>query len=262
MPRVSRNSINSKYIHVITQGIKKEYIFQEDKYKQKYINLLNKFIQDYNSVNILAYCVMDNHTHFLVYTDKINDLSKVMSKLNTSYGMFYNNTTGRVGYVFKNRYYTQEIVDEKHLFNTLAYIHKNPVKAGIVKSESDYKYSSYCNYIEGQIKTEIIKLIFNINDKYNYLDQFYYIHENFSEENIIDIKEEQETAQRKMEKVVETFCNKYSYDLNYIKKDNYLLKSLIKEIQNNSDITNKAISEYLKIGKNRIATLINRKHKY
>ena len=188
MPRVSRNSINSKYIHVITQGIKKEYIFQEDKYKQKYINLLNKFIQDYNSVNILAYCVMDNHTHFLVYTDKINDLSKVMSKLNTSYGMFYNNTTGRVGYVFKNRYYTQEIVDEKHLFNTLAYIHKNPVKAGIVKSESDYKYSSYCNYIEGQIKTEIIKLIFNINDKYNYLDQFYYIHENFSEENIIYIK--------------------------------------------------------------------------
>ena len=74
MPRVSRNSINSKYIYVITQGIKKEYIFQEDKYKQKYINLLNKFIQDYNSVNILAYCVMDNHTHFLVYTDKINDL--------------------------------------------------------------------------------------------------------------------------------------------------------------------------------------------
>ena len=46
MPRVSRTSINSKYIHVITQGIKKEYIFKNDKYKQEYIKLLEDMLNN------------------------------------------------------------------------------------------------------------------------------------------------------------------------------------------------------------------------
>lgn len=252
MPRLSRNSINSKYIHVITQGIKKEYIFQEEKYKQEYIELLNRITQEYTSVKILAYCIMDNHAHFLIYTDEIESLSKVMSKLNTSYGIFYNKTKDRVGYVFRNRYYTQEIADKKHLLNTLVYIHKNPVKANMVKDERDYLYSSYCNYIDGKVDEEIINMIFNTS---NYLDQFFYIHKNFSEENILEIKEEQETAQQKMKKIVKRFCDKYQYDLQYIKKDNYLLMLLIKEIKSNCDISNKAICEYIIVGKNRISKL-------
>ena len=44
MPRTSRKNINSSYIHVITQGIRKEYIFYKDEYKQYYINLLYNII--------------------------------------------------------------------------------------------------------------------------------------------------------------------------------------------------------------------------
>ena len=91
MPRISRNSITSKFIHVITQGIKKEYIFQENEYKIEYIKLLNRIVREFESVKILAYCIMDNHAHLLIYTDKTKGLSKIMSKLNTSYGIFYNN---------------------------------------------------------------------------------------------------------------------------------------------------------------------------
>lgn len=67
MPRGSRTSINSKYIHVITQGIKKEYIFKNDKYKKEYIKLLNDMINEYENTKLLAYCIMDNHAHLLIY---------------------------------------------------------------------------------------------------------------------------------------------------------------------------------------------------
>lgn len=252
MPRISRNNITSKYIHVITQGIKKEYIFENEEYKQEYIKLLNRIIKEYSFTKILAYCIMDNHAHLLIYTDNMKELSKIMSRVNTSYGIFYNKRKERVGYVFRNRYYTQEIIDEKHLFNTFAYIHKNPVKAKIVKKESDYKYSSYNNYVENKVEEKIIKMIFNSN---NYLEQFYFIHKNFLDENVIDIKEEQQRSQQKMENIIIEFCDKYDCDLDYIKKDNYLLILLIKEVKNNSDVTNKAIAEYIKIGKNRISNL-------
>ena len=177
MPRTSRTLINSKYIHVITQGIKKEYIFKNDKYKQEYIKLLDDMLNEYKDTKLLAYCIMDNHAHLLIYTDKIEELSKIMSRVNTSYGIFYNKHRMRVGYVFRNRYYTQEISDKNHLFNALAYIHKNPVKAGMVKNEIQYKYSSYKNYIHKNVDMEKIKLIFDTED---YLKQFKFIRKNFS----------------------------------------------------------------------------------
>lgn len=258
MPRISRNNITSKYIHVIVQGIKKEYIFQENEYKQEYIKLLDKIVKEFASTKILAYCIMDNHAHLLIYTDEIEELSKIMSRVNTSYAIFYNKNTNRVGYVFRNRYYTQQIVNERHLFNTLVYIHKNPVKANMVEKERNYKYSSYNSYVQNKVNKEIIKLIFNTD---NYINQFYFIHKNFSEENIIDIKEEQGKSEQKMKDIIIQFCNEYNCDLDYIKKDNYLLTLLVKKVKNNSDATNKMISEYIKIGKNRIYNLnIDRKN--
>ena len=205
MPRVSRTSINSKYIHVITQGIKKEYIFKNDKYKKEYTKLLNDILNEYENTKLLAYCIMDNHAHLLIYTDKIEELSKIMSRVNTSYGIFYNKHRMRVGYVFRNRYYTQEIADKEHLFNTLAYIHKNPVKAGMVKNENQYKFSSYKNYIQKNVNIEDIKLIFGTED---YLKQFKFIHKNFSSENIVDVKEEQEKSEEKMKKIIIRFVMK------------------------------------------------------
>lgn len=146
MPRNSRESITSQYIHVIVQGIKKEYIFQKEQYKKYYLKLLWKNLKDYKETKILAFCIMDNHAHFLVYTEQIKQLSQIMSKINTTYGIFFNKSEDRVGYVFRNRYYTHEILDQKHLLNTFVYIHRNPVKANIVKKENEYKYSSYINY--------------------------------------------------------------------------------------------------------------------
>ena len=252
MPRISRNNITSKYIHVITQGIKKEYIFKNDEYKKEYTKLLNRITREFESTKILAYCIMDNHAHLLIYTNEIEELSKIMSRVNTSYGIFYNNHTNRVGYVFRNRYYTQQILDEKHLFNTLVYIHKNPVKAKMVEKEEDYKYSSYNSYVKNKVDKEVVKLMFNTED---YIKHFYFIHKNFSEENIIDIKEEQEKSEQKMKNIITQFCDAHNWNLNYIKKDNYLLSLLVKEIKNNSDATNKMISEYIEIGKNRISNL-------
>lgn len=258
MPRISRNAITSKYIHVITQGIKKEYIFQKNKYKQEYIKLLNQIVEEFVSTKILAYCIMDNHAHLLIYTDKIEELSKIMSRINTSYAIFYNKNTNRVGYVFRNRYYTQQILDEKHLFNTLVYIHKNPVKAKIVEKENNYKYSSYNSYAKNKVNKETIKLVFNTD---NYMNQFYFIHKNFSENNIIDVKEEQEKTEQKMKNIIMQFCMEYNCNLDYIKKDNYLLMLLVKEVKDKSDATNKMISDYVKIGKNRIYNLIKCKER-
>ena len=62
---------------------------------------------------------MNNHAHFLIYSEKSEDLSKFMQKIKTSYSFFYNSFNKRVGYVFRDRYLSQEMLSQKQLFNCL-----------------------------------------------------------------------------------------------------------------------------------------------
>lgn len=254
MPRIARRNIRSYYIHVIVQGIEKRYVFEKDEYKELYINLLYKKIKAYNNMEVMAYCVMDNHAHILMYCKEIENLSKLMSNVNTSYALAYNKLENRVGYVFRNRFYTQEIKDESHLFNSLAYIHRNPQKAKIVDKMGEYRYSSYNNYTNYKVKRKIIDLIFGEED---YMERFDYIHKNFREENIIDVKEKI-ISEFEIRKIMYDFCEKYNITIEYVRKNNYLLILLVNKIKKETDITNKEISEYLGIGKNRIRNILNR----
>lgn len=148
MPRNSRKNFPGLFHHIMSQGINKEYIFDDDNLKRKYINIINEKLQE-NNVNIISYCIMDNHVHMLINVQKIEDMCRFMQQVNTSYARFYNKFYGRVGYVFRNRYLSKSILDERQLKKCIVYIHKNPVVAEMVKKEEDYSFSSYNEYLQG-----------------------------------------------------------------------------------------------------------------
>ena len=74
MPRISRKNLETSFFHVMVQGIKKEYIFNQKIAIKKYIELLQTEKEKFN-LQILAYCVMNNHAHLLIYTEKIEEMS-------------------------------------------------------------------------------------------------------------------------------------------------------------------------------------------
>ena len=75
MPRIARKEINSSYLHVMIQGIEKRNIFNTEKNKKYYKKLLFENVKDFDDIFILAYCIMDNHIHLLIYCKDINHLS-------------------------------------------------------------------------------------------------------------------------------------------------------------------------------------------
>lgn len=216
MPRIARKDLNTNYFHIITQGINKEYIFENKFFKEKYIELLLKFSDKYE-IRILSYCIMDNHAHILLYCEKTNEMSEYMKSINTSYAKLYNHIKNRVGFVFRNRYETEPIYEIKHLLNCIGYIHNNPVKASITKKPEEYKYSSYCDYIKkkGIANDKTIELCFGNAE--NYLEQYLIIHkskEKFKDyKNDIDYKEWIEKIKK--------------LDIDSIKKDEKKLKRMI-----------------------------------
>lgn len=175
MPRVSRKSLNSNYFHVIVQGIEKKYIFNTYKYKKKYKELLIKNMER-SGIELLAYCIMDNHAHMLIYCSEIKNMSLFMQRVNTSFALYYNKLNNRTGYLFKDRFHSIPIKSEKQLYRTLIYIHLNPVNAKICRNPELYYFSSYTEYLgfKGIVTEKVLKRIGFNRD--NYKNMFKFIH--------------------------------------------------------------------------------------
>jgi len=171
MPRQARKDLGTPFLHVMVQGVNKEYIFYKEEYIEKYLDKIDKKIEDFD-FEILAYCIMNNHAHFLLYAENIDEVGQFMHKSNLLYAQFYNKEKQRTGVLFRNRYQVEPIYNINYLINCIKYIHNNPVKAKIVEKNEEYKYSSYYDYKfnKGVTQTKIMKETFGT--KCNYLQLF------------------------------------------------------------------------------------------
>lgn len=222
MPRIARKNLESGFFHVMVQGIKKEKIFYKDEYKQKYIELAKIFLEK-QDVKLISYCVMNNHVHMIIYSEDIKELTKFMERLNTTYAINYNKAENRVGYVYRNRFESKEIYNQDYLTKCIKYVHMNPVKAQITKTEGEYKYSSYNDYINktGIVTNELLQKIFN--SEYNYLKEFLKIE--YDEELFKDIETEKITVEE-LKKNIDEFLNNEEITLKELKKEKRLIKKL------------------------------------
>lgn len=240
MPRNARNCINTTFFHIMVQGLNKEYIFNQNNDKAQYLKLINIIRVEFR-VDIIAYCIMDNHVHILVQTDTIEQLSKFMHKINTLYAKYYNNENNRVGYVFRDRYKSQEIYSEKQLRACVNYIHNNPIKAKICKFPYEYKYSSYNKYMQN---IEIFERNIREATKNNQI-----ISQRGEQEANMIFLEDQDEKEEEIQNAINEFLDLNKIDLEILKKNKKYLEDMIIILKNNYNISLRKIADYLNIGR-------------
>ncbi len=157
MGRNKRDDVLGGYYHVIARGNNREYIFKQDIDKGYFLKLLNESRKTMR-FKLIGYVLMDNHYHLIIQTADIK-LQKIMHQINNKYSKYFNAMYERCGHVFQGRYKSYLILNEQHLIKVLAYIHQNPVKAGMIKRVEDYKWSSdkfYRKKSNGFIETRTV----------------------------------------------------------------------------------------------------------
>jgi REP element-mobilizing transposase RayT len=189
--------------HVYNRGNNRDQIFFN---QENYLFFLRKIrAQLLPRCEILAYCLMPNHFHFLIYADdrtistvkKANQDRNVFSEgmriVLSTYTQAINKQEGRVGSLFMQNTESKTLIDNTILnfgtvqnrakvskmdyaFTCFQYIHQNPMRAGLVKKMEDWKFSSfidYCGFRKGTLCNQ--KLAFElINfDKENFYKQSY-----------------------------------------------------------------------------------------
>ena len=96
----------------------------------------------HQNVGVDAYVLMGNHYHLLVRTREAN-LSSAIQWLGVSYSTWHNTRHQRSGHLFQGRFKSFLIAEDSYLRRLLLYIHRNPLRAGLVKRLADYRWSSY-----------------------------------------------------------------------------------------------------------------------
>jgi|APSaa5957512622_1039677.scaffolds.fasta_scaffold78286_1 REP element-mobilizing transposase RayT len=91
---------------------------------------------------LLAWCVMPNHVHGLVETCREYPLPKVVHAWKSYTASEANKRLGRKGAFWQREYHDRYMRDAEHLRRTIEYIELNPVKAGLVPTPGDWRFSS------------------------------------------------------------------------------------------------------------------------
>lgn len=164
------------YYHAYNRGVEKREIFLDDQDYRVFFSFLRSYLSSlrteqrshplqeetglnpvrirplhsfFEDISLLAYCLMPNHFHLLLYQTKAQGMTEFIRALCTSYSMYFNKKYRRVGHLFQGVFKAALVDSDPYLLHVTRYIHLNPQsRTGLnpVKA-SEYPYSSYPHYL-------------------------------------------------------------------------------------------------------------------
>lgn len=140
MPRSSRVLSESGVYHVMMRGVNRDVLFLDPEDCQRFLLALAK-TKEASGCSVLAYCLMGNHVHLLLRTDR-EPLGVVIKRLGVRYARWFNDKYERVGHVFQGRFRSKPVETDAYLLTVVRYIWGNPVEAGFVDEVAELVRSS------------------------------------------------------------------------------------------------------------------------
>lgn len=136
-------------MHLVQRGVNREPCFFRERDYADYLALLAAAGRQ-SSCSIHAYCLMTNHVHLLVTPHHASACARMMKQVNQCYGQRLNNSKARTGTLWEGRFHSALIDTERYALACYRYIELNPVRAMMVSSPRDYRWSSYRSNAEGR----------------------------------------------------------------------------------------------------------------
>ncbi|MEM9894997.1 MAG: transposase [Bacteroidota bacterium] len=177
-----------KYYHVYNRSINQEFLFKEDRNYQFFLDKYKSHLSKH--VDTLCYCLMPTHFHLFIRVKEDQVDTQVIEAFRSffiSYAKAINKAYNRTGSLFQHKFKKKVIDDDAYYSAIVAYIHLNPVKAGLAKKPKEWKFSSYETILSDK-PTQILRE--EVLSWFGGREEFERFHESFSQEEISDILKE------------------------------------------------------------------------
>lgn len=186
--------ISDGYYHIYGRGRAKSDIFKDEEDYSVFLNLFKRYLSKqpvkdskgreypwlYNDIELLAYCLMPNHFHALVYQYQPQATTSLFKPLITTYGMYFNKKYKSSGQILESRFKASLIGNDAYLTHISRYIHLNP------RNYNKWKFSSLPYYLGARsaewLKPERIINLFNDREDYKKFVDHYVDHQKMLDE--------------------------------------------------------------------------------
>ncbi len=252
MPRIQREKSKSHIYHVMVRGIGKKNIFLDTDDRVFFCERLEGITQG-NNIEVYGYCLMSNHFH-LILNECNDELSRIMKSINSTYACYFNKKYERSGRVFQDRFRSEPIETEEYLLEAVRFIHRNPIRAGLVKDIGSCKWTSYQEYIDcfqsqesvyRICRVERMALLF-LNNEASIQNSFVAYMSVDGDEAFIDYKNKEQNN------AINAFESNHSDLVRYYKSnphDKLKRNLLIQKMKEESDLSIRQIAQYMGISK-------------
>ncbi len=141
MPRHPRLFIPGATYHVYCRVARGECVFDDDYEADEFVETLRE-VRDLDGWSVLAWCLMGNHYHLVVKTRNV-DLWRSMARLQGRISRAHNRRHRYLGRLWQSRYRARVVDTNEYFRQVIAYVHLNPVSAGIADDPGNYVYSGH-----------------------------------------------------------------------------------------------------------------------
>lgn len=155
MPRRLRVIIPGIAHHIVQRGNNRQFILEQEEDFSTYCYLIGKYTDKYD-VAVLAYCLMNNHVHFIMVPKDVSGISHLFNTVHMRYAQYKNYKRGTSGHLWQGRFFSC-VLGGDHLFKAIRYVEQNPVRAGMVRLPWEYQWSS-AKWHVGRPTKKFIKL--------------------------------------------------------------------------------------------------------
>ena len=142
MARLPRIVIPDEPLHIMHRGNNRQDIFQREEDYFRFLDDLKTSLKQYDC-DLHAYVLMTNHFHLLLTPHTVKALSGLMQSIGRRYVRYVNSEYNRSGTLWEGRFKSSLIDSERYLMTCYRYIEENPIRAGMVQSIEEYRWSSY-----------------------------------------------------------------------------------------------------------------------
>jgi putative transposase len=183
---MNRVAVGGIVYHVINRANGGATIFEKDKDYQHFENLLEEG-KELIGMRILAYVIMPNHWHLLLYPKGDRDMGEFMRWVTTTHVRRRRAQTNSIGYghLYQGTYKSFPVASDRYLLTVIRYIEQNPLRAKLVKRAQDWQWGSLWRREKGKAQQKKLLAKLPVVLPSNYLQS---VNELFDDDSLTTIR--------------------------------------------------------------------------
>lgn len=143
MPRTARVSPGGLVYHVLNRGVGRQQLFFDDDDYLAFERIISETLEKC-PMRILAYSLMPNHWHFVLWPERDGDLGAFMQRLTITHVTRWQKYHNRVGYghVYQGRFKSFLVDTDEYFYQVVRYVERNALRADLVSRAEQWQWSS------------------------------------------------------------------------------------------------------------------------